>query len=251
MKNKYLPVLLCMLFFMTSCAELQEILETSLNPGLLTSKEVSFGLKEALQIGTKYSVENLSSLDGFFKDQLVKILLPEEAEKVAKVIRKIPGGKKFIRNVVLQLNRAAEDAVKAAGPIFYKAIKSLTIQDAFTILSGVENAATQFLKDKTYNQLEALFKPKISNSLDKILVGSVSTNQSWDLFRKKYNQLAQSAIGQVDGLKPFDLKLEDYVTQKALDAIFFKIGLEEKKIRENPLARTTNLLKRVFGSLDK
>lgn len=251
MEKKYLSILLCILFVMTACGGIQEILETSLGTDQLTSEEVSFGLKEALQIGTKYSIENLSSVDGFLGDQLVKILLPKEAEKVAKVIKKIPGGKKIIRDIVIQLNRAAEDAVKGAGPIFYKAIKSLTIQDAFNILSGDDDAATQFLKDKTYNQLETLFKPKISNSLDKVLVGNISTNQSWNLFTRKYNQVAKSIAGQVAGLKPFDLKLEDYVTQKALDAIFLKIGLEEKKIRENPLARTTNLLKRVFGSLKK
>jgi hypothetical protein len=251
MKKTYLPFILCQLLILSSCVEIQDILETSLGSGQLTSEEVSFGLKEALQIGTKQSIDILSAMDGFFKDELVKILLPKEAERVAKVIRKIPGGNKIIRDIVLQLNRAAEDAVKEAGPIFYKAIKSLTIEDAFNILRGADNAATQFLKDQTYSQLEALFKPKISNSLDKVLVGNISTNQSWDLFTRKYNQVAKSVAGQVAGLKPFDLRLEDYVTQKALDALFFKIGLEEKKIRENPLARTTMLLKRVFGSLDK
>lgn len=251
MKNMVKLILVLVVLCLVSCAGMEDLLNTTLGSGGLTSEEVSLGLKEALHIGARFSVDNLSAVDGFFKDQMVKILLPPETEKVVKLITRIPGGKKLVNDVVLLINRGAEDAVKGAGSIFFNAIKSLTIQDAFNILRGGEHAATEFLKAKTFESLYSLFKPVISNSLDKKLIGNLSANQTWDLFTGKYNQAAKSIAGQVAGLKPLHLELNEYVTHKSLDALFYKISVEEKKIRDHPFARTTHLLKRVFGSLDK
>jgi len=126
----------------------------------------------------------------------------------------------------------------------------LTITDAVGILKGEENAATQYLRKTTYDQLVTLYKPKIKASVEKKLVGNVSTAQSWDLLTGKWNDVANSVIGKVAGFKPVEVKLDEYLTQKALDGLFLKIEDQEKLIRKDPVARVNDLLKRVFGSLD-
>ncbi|MEN8154138.1 MAG: DUF4197 domain-containing protein [Acidobacteriota bacterium] len=244
-------VLIFLLILFVSCAGFEEILERSLGTTPLTDKEVSFGLKEALEVGTGIAVSGLSLKDGFLKDDLIKILLPEKTAKVVNIITKIPGGRTLINNVILRLNRAAEDAVKSAGPIFMSAIKSLTIKDAFDILRGSDDEATRYLRGKTFIKLEKVFKPEINKSLDKVLVGNISTNQSWDMLTGKYNKVANSVAGKIAGLKNYNVNLGNYVTHKALDAIFLKLSGEERKIREDPLARTTQILRRVFGSIKK
>ncbi len=240
-----LPVIMML---MVSCAGMQEILEKSLGSGPLSSSEVSLGLKEALRIGTQIAVSGLSVQDGFFADEAVKILLPEEARKAVNLINKVPGGRKLVNDVVLKLNRAAEFAVKKAVPIFVDAITSLTINDAFAILRGPDDAATQYLSNKTFNRLYNLFMPEVRKTLDKRLVGNLSTNRTWFLFTKKYNKVAKSFAGKILGINPLNRRLDDYVTNKTLGALFLKLTDEEKKIRRDPIARTTSLLKRVFGS---
>ncbi len=244
--------LLSLIFILSliSCAELQTVVNqlsvTPENPEV----EVASGLKEALRIGSQNAVGILSRPDGFLKDQAVKILLPPEAQEIAKHIQKIPGGKKMVDEVVLRLNRAAEDAAKEAVPIFISAITSMTIGDAMNILYGPKTAATDYLHTKTYTQLEAKFKPKVTASLDKKLVGNYSTNDSWHTLSTNYNRVARSTIGELANMKPVETRLDTYVTRKALNGVFSKVALEEKKIRENPAARVTSLLKRVFGRLD-
>ncbi|MEN8222977.1 MAG: DUF4197 domain-containing protein [Acidobacteriota bacterium] len=235
---------------LVSCAQMGEILERAINSGPLTSSEVSLGLKEALEIGTKIAVDGLSREDGFLLDEAVKILLPSEASKAVGLITKIPGGKKLVNDLVLRLNRAAEFAVTKAVPIFVNAITSLTIRDAFDILRGNDNAATQYLHGRTFDDLYGLFRPEVKKSLDKRLIGNLSTSRSWELFTNKYNSVAKSIAGKIAGIKPLHNKLDEYVTGKALDALFIKLRGEEKKIRDNPIARSTDLLRRVFGSVD-
>ena len=244
-------IIILMPFVFFSCAQMGDILDRVVNSGPLTSSEVSLGLKEALTVGTRIAIDGLSSEDGFLLDEAVKILLPPEAGKAVNLIVKIPGGKKLVNDLVLRLNRAAEFAVTKAAPIFVDAITSLTIQDAFDILRGNDHAATQFLRTKTFDNLYNLFQPEVGKSLDKRLIGNVSTNRSWKLFTDKYNRVARSIAGKVAGIKPLNQDLGDYVTGRALDALFLKLSGEEKKIRESPLARTTALLKRVFGSVNR
>ena len=242
-------ILLLLPFIFFSCAQMGEILDRAINSGPLTSSEVSMGLKEALTIGTKIAVSGLSEEDGFLLDKAIKILLPPEAGKAVNLIIKIPGGKKLINDLVLRLNRAAEFAVTKAVPIFVDAITSLTIKDAFDILRGNEFAATRYLRKRTFDSLYNLFQPEVKKSLDKRLIGNLSTSRSWTLFTDKYNRVAKSIAGKVTGIQPLNQDLGDYVTGKALNALFLKLQGEEKKIRDNPIARTTDLLKRVFGSI--
>ena len=248
-KFKFLPLFLSVFLF--GCAELTQLAQQTLNENRpLTQTEIIAGLKEALVVGTNKSADILGVTDGYYKDEMVKILLPPEADIIVDNLSKIPGGKDLVEDALLRINRAAEDAVSEAKPIFVNSIKSMTINDAVGILKGNDNAATQYLQRTTYDQLFDLYRPKIKVSIDKKLVGNISTGESWDLLTGKWNSVANSAIGQIAGFKPVNIALEDYLTQKALDGLFLKIGEEEKRIRENPVARINDLLKRVFGSLD-
>jgi hypothetical protein len=165
-------------------------------------------------------------------------------------ISKIPGGQDLVEDVLLRINRAAEDAVTEAKPIFVNSIKSMTIPDAVDILKGEDDAATRYLYRTTYNNLYELYRPKIRTSLDKKLVGNTSTAQSWDLLTDKWNKVAGTVVGQVAGLETVEIDLDEYLTAKALEGLFLKIEQEEKHIRENPAARVSDILKRVFGSVD-
>ncbi len=242
---------LLLILIIAGCAELNQLANQTLNENKpLTQGEIVSGLKEALVVGTGKSVDILGVTDGYYKDELVKILLPPEADVIVKNISRIPGGEKLVEDAILSINRAAEDAVSEAKPIFVNSIKSMTISDAVGILKGNDNAATQYLKNTTYNQLVNLYRPKIKNSIDKKLVGNVSTGQSWDLLTGKWNDLSNSVIGKMAGLKPVEIQLDEYLTQKALDGLFLKIEEQEKLIRKDPVARVNDILKRVFGSLD-
>lgn len=246
---RILPLFL--IIFLFGCAELTQLAQQTLNENKpLTQNEIIAGLKEALVVGTNKSADILGVTDGYYKDEMVKILLPPEADIIVDNLSKIPGGSDLVEDALLRINRAAEDAATEAKPIFVNSIKSMTINDAFGILKGSNNAATQYLRKTTYDQLFQLYRPKIKVSVDKKLVGNVSTGESWNLLTGKWNGVANSTIGQITGLKPVDISLEDYLTEKALDGLFLKIEEEEKRIRENPAARVNDLLKRVFGSLD-
>ena len=246
-KIKFIPLFLVILI--TGCAELTQIAQQTLNENKpLTTNEIIAGLKEALIVGTNKSADILGVTDGYYKDQMVKILLPPEADVIVNNLNKIPGGNQLVEDVLLRINRAAEDAALEAKPIFVNSIKSMTITDAVNILRGNDDAATEYLRKTTYNDLFELYRPKIKASVDKKLVGDISTGQSWDLLTGKWNTLANSAVGQIAGFKTVEISLDDYLTQKALDGLFLKIAQEEKQIREDPAARVSDLLKRVFGS---
>lgn len=237
------------LFILNSCAELTQIAQTTVNQNLpLTNTEIVAGLKEALTVGTDSTVAHLSAIDGYLKDQAIKILLPPEAKNITDHISKLPGGAKLIDDVIIRINRAAEDAAKGAKPIFVNSVKEMSFSDALNILKGPNNAATQYFKQKTSAQLGELYRPKIRESLNKNLVAGISTQQSWNELTTQWNKLANSAVGKIGGLKPVDVKLEDYILQRAMDGMFLKIEEREKDIRTNANARVTVLLKRVFGS---
>jgi len=220
-----------------------QVLEQASTETSLTESEIVKGLKEALSVGTVSSVKVLNTTNGYFKDNAVKILLPKEANVIVDNIRKVPGlGQKTIDDLVLRMNRSAEDAAKEAKPIFINAITSMTIQDGMSILKGNNTAATTYLRNKTYNKLLSSFKPKINTSLNKKLVGNVSTNKAWTDITTIYNKVAPFI-----GKPKVNTNLADYVAKKALDGLFFKVADEEKKIRANPYNYVSNIIKKVFG----
>lgn len=245
------PIIFLLTIVLSSCAELMQIAQQTLDEERPpTQSEIIAGLKEALVVGTNKSVDLLGATDGYYKDEIVKILLPPEADIIVDNIGRVPGGQQLLEDVLLRINRAAEDAVTEAKPIFVNSIKSMTINDAVGILRGENNAATMYLHRTTYDDLFRLYQPKIQVSLDKKLVGNISTAQSWNTLTSKWNEVARSVVGQVAGLKPVEVSLDEYLTGKALDGLFFKIEQEEKLIRKDPAARITALLRRVFGAAD-
>ncbi len=237
------------LFILAGCAELVKVLQTVGNVPL-TEAEVISGLKEALNTGAKNAAERLSKEDGYYGDDLIKIFLPDEAKIIVDNMSRIPGGDKLVEDVILRINRAAEDAAKEVAPVFVNSVTQMSIRDAFGILNGADNAATNYLRNTTYNELYALYKPKIQASTEKKIVGNISTKDSWNNLTSKWNSIANSIAGKLASLKPVNTDLDDFLTNKALTGMFLKVEGEELKIRKEVSARVTPLLQRVFGSLD-
>jgi hypothetical protein len=201
----------------------------------LTNEEVIAGLKEALTVGARNSSDKLSAVDGFFANAVIKVLMPEEAKKVESTLRNLGMGN-LVDKAILSMNRAAEEASKSAAPIFVDAIKSMSIQDAFGILRGNDSAATVYLKGKTTVSLTNTFKPVIEDALQK-----TNATKYWKDVFETYNNLPTT-------FKKVNTDLSGYVTDKALTGLFYQVALEEQKIRKDPAARVTDILRKVFGS---
>ncbi|WP_353195111.1 DUF4197 domain-containing protein [Parapedobacter defluvii] len=201
----------------------------------ISTSEMSTALKEALNIGVKEGIAKLGAEDGFFRNELVKILLPEKLRKVDATLRGIGLGNLADQGLLL-LNRAAENAVQEGAPIFAKAITSMTFDDAKNILLGDSTAATDYLKGKTTEQLFTAFKPKVEGSL-----GKVGADKVWAQIISKYNGITRQGI---------ETDLNSYVTQETVNGVFKMVAEKESNIRNNPVFRTTSLLKKVFGAVD-
>jgi hypothetical protein len=195
--------------------------------------ETASGLKEALQQGVRFSVEKLGTVDGFFKDSLLKILLPPDARKAESRLRQLGLGNEVDR-ALLAMNRGAEQAVSTSTDIFVQAIRQMTIQDAVGILRGNQDAATQYLIRTCRESLTRNMKPIVQQALNQ-----VEATRYWGDVVRPYNRFSQQKINP---------DLTDYVTGKAMDGLFNRIAAEEKRIRQDPKARTTELLQKVFGS---
>jgi hypothetical protein len=242
-------IFIMLMLVLAGCAELMSVMQSA-GSLPLTESEVISGLKEALTLGAKNAATKLATENGYYGDAAIKILLPDEARTIVDNISKIPGGDKLVQNAILSINRAAEDAAKDVAPIFVNSITQMSIKDAFNILKGSDNAATQYLKSTTYTDLYNLYKPKIQASTEKKLIGNISTKESWNALTSKWNSIANSIAGKIANLKPVNTDLDDYLTNKALGGMFTKVEGEELKIRKDVNARVTSTLQRVFGSLD-
>lgn len=230
-------LLLVVVFPFFGCGELQDVVNQLPGGGNpLSSAEIARGLREALNTGIDKQVSKLTAEDGFFKNELVKILLPQELQKVDKTLRDIGLGNLADEGLKV-LNRAAEDAVGEATPIFIAAVKELTFTDARNILLGNDDAATQYLIGTTRDPLYNKFNPVIKNSFSK-----VEADQIWHNLITKYNNLPLTNNVNPD--------LTDYVTKEALSGVYKMIAVEEKEIRNNISSRTTVLLRKVFALQD-
>lgn len=203
--------------------------------GGLSNDDIVAGLKEALSVGANNSSKLLSATDGFFANAAIKVLMPPEAQKVEKALRSAGMGS-MVDKAILSMNRAAESASKEAAPIFVDAIKQMSFQDAFGILKGADTAATGYLKGKTTPALTAKFRPVIEEALKK-----TNATKYWKDVFDTYNKLPTT-------LKKVNPDLAGYVTDKALTGIFYQVAIEEKKIRKDPAARVTDILKKVFAN---
>lgn len=197
---------------------------------------IARGLKEALATGTERAVKEVSRPDGYFGNQMIKILLPDKMRKAADMLRKV-GYQQQVDGFVLSMNRAAENAAPKAAGFFGDAIRQMTLEDARGILKGGDTAATRFFEGKTRARLYEAFKPTVASSMDQ-----VGTARAYKNMLGSYQALPLASLA---GTPVLDL--DDYVTNKALDGLFLMVAEEEKKIRTNPVARTTDLLRKVFG----
>jgi len=234
MKNLFL---LLTAFTFMSCAELQQVANQFPELNQTGGLDINAGLKEALNNGISKQVSKLTATDGFFKNEMVKILLPEELQKVDSALRKV-GMSSLADEGLKVLNRAAEDAVKEATPIFVDAVKNMSFTDAKNILMGNNSAATTYLQNSTNTALYAKFNPVIKNSFSK-----VGADKVWSNIITKYNALPLT--------KDVNPDLTDYTTNKAMDGVFKMIAVEEVNIRTNLSSRTSDLLKKVFAMQDK
>ncbi|MCF4102058.1 DUF4197 domain-containing protein [Gillisia sp. M10.2A] len=233
--KKLLAIILLPL--LTGCAELQQIATQFPESGYsITNTEIASGLREALDMGIDKQVKKLTEEGGFYSNELVRITLPPELQKVDKTLRNV-GLSALADEGLKVLNNAAEDAVKEATPIFVNAVKEITFTDARNILLGNDTAATFYLRNKTETELYNKFNPVISNSLNK-----VGATQVWANIIDKYNTLPLTSKVNPD--------LPDYVTKEALAGVFTMIGIEEQEIRTNFAARSSQLLQRVFALQD-
>ncbi len=199
----------------------------------LTNDEIIKGLKEALTIGSNNASSLVSRVDGYYKNPQLYIPFPPEAKKVQETLIKY-GQNKLVNDFVMTLNRAAEEAAKEAAPIFVSAVKNMTIKDGLNILNGSNDAATSYLKSNTQAELLKKFRPVIERALSK-----VNATKYWSTVMDTYNK--------IPGVQKMNPDLAGYATQKAIDGLFVMVAKEELKIRQDPAARVTDILKKVFG----
>lgn len=244
-KNIRYILLFSTVFALSSCEVVQEAANSVLTTDSsseskpsLTNSEVIGGLKEALTVGITNATGLTSKTDGFLKNAEISIPWPEDA-LIVKEKAEEWGLSGQVDKIVTTLNRAAEEASKEAAPIFINAIKGMTISDGFSILNGGEGAATRFLKDKTTNQLKQAFSPKVDAAIQK-----VELTKYWEPVVTRYNQTTI-----LTGKEKVNPDLNDYVLTKAIDGLFTMVEKEENQIRKDPVARVTDLLQKVFGSL--
>lgn len=236
---RYIPIIFIVILSACTVQQIQQAQKTVsgyLEEDKLTSDQVAGGLKEALIKGISSGTASASQMGGYLQNPKLKIPFPPEVQQVEDKLRALGMGSQ-VDKFVETLNRGAEEAAKEAKPIFVNAIKEMTVQDAWGILKGEDNAATQYLNDKTYQQLASKFQPVIKKALDQ-----TSATKYYGDIVNTYNKLPF-----VDKVNP---NLDDYATTRALDGLFKLVAEEEMKIREDPLARTTDLLKKVFAQQD-
>lgn len=230
-------VLVFCLYSFSACETLSSLptLGGASGTGPVTETEAGQGIRAALAQGVSTAILNLNKENAFFGNDFYKVLLPADAQKVESTLRKIGLGKE-VDKAVLQINRAAEDAVGYARPVFVDAIKEMTITDAFNIIRGERNSATNYFRAKTRDKLLAAFAPSVKQSLDKL-----GATKYYSDIVNLYNNIPTT-------FTKVNPDLPSYVVGRATDALFDQIEKEEVNIRENPVARTTEILKRVFGS---
>ena len=267
-RNSLLILIFLVSFSFFSCDTLFDILGLAgSGDALFTNAEAVEAMKSALNIGAKDSSTALSQEDAYYKSAL-KIPLPDEVDNAIKTLTNIPAvgyllgdlSGELVEDVVLSINRSAEAAAKEIVPIFSNAITEMTVQDGITIVTGERNAATVYLKDKTYSQLMNSYQPRMDKVLKQDLIGDVSANDAWENLTSKYNGVIDtinntyllSAAVKASGYtlpEKINTNLSEYVTGKALDGVFVKVGEEEGKIRDNPWGYTSSIIEKVFGAV--
>jgi hypothetical protein len=243
MKKLILSLSVVSAITVSSCEVLTAVADATLSTPTapsLTNDEVISGLKEALTVGIQNGAGMASKMDGFLGNPLIRLPFPEDAIKVREKCLQL-GMDKQVNEFETTLNRAAEEASKEAAPIFVNAIKEMTIADGFAILKGADNAATNYLREKTTSQLVTAFTPKVNTAIQ-----TVNLTKFWEPLTKAYNTSTM-----LTGNNKVETDLGKYVTDRAITGLFKLVEGEEQKIRKDPMARVSSILQKVFGSLDK
>ena len=268
-RNSLLILIFLVSFSFFSCDTLFDILGLAgSGDALFTNVEAVEAMKKALNIGAENSSTALQKEGAYYNNSALKIPLPDEVDNSIKTLKNIPAvgyllgdlSGKLVEDVVLSINRSAEAAAKEIVPIFSDAITEMTVQDGITIVTGERNAATVYLKDKTYNQLMGLYQPKMDDVLDDDLIGGISANTAWETLISKYNSVvdrinnnsALSFAVKTSGYtvpNQINTNLSEYVTGKALDGVFLTVEGEEGKIRDNPWGYASSIIEKVFGAV--
>lgn len=230
----YQLIAFCLLIF--GCETVREFIETTAESEMLTEEEIISGLKQALEFGGEEAADQASETGGFYEDSRLYIPFPEEVERVENTLRDIGLGS-MVDDFILRLNRSAEIAAAEAGPILFDAIRNITIHDGLEILHGEKNAATTYLYRQTFDNLTSVFQPIISEALDE-----TNTTRYWEDIISRYNQIPFVETVETD--------LARYTTNRAIDGLFVLVEEEEREIRNDPAARVTDLLRRVFREQD-
>jgi hypothetical protein len=281
MKNLTTISLFVSILFLTSCDFLNDALEEQGN-----TINIAEGLKEALRVGTDTATSKLAVVDGYLRDEAVKILLPDELEAQIATLKAVQinvfglgtitgnqiynSGVPFLginsladreEELIMGINRAAEEAAKEAGPIFFDAIRGITINDAENILYGSDTAATAFLVDNTYQSLFDTFEPKVNDAVNRVMIGNRTVEELYSNFVTEYNNILSTSVpinllqmqtlGSLAGINSInEADISSFATSKGLDGLFLKVQEEEGNIRNNVNARVTSILEEVFGLLD-
>lgn len=227
------PLIIVLFTLMSGCVSIESI-PRGLGGQELSESKIIEGLKEALELSTSNAVNAVSRLDGYYRNPDIRILLPEGVQKVEKVLRAVGYGGQ-LDAFELSMNRAAEQAASEAKPLFLDAIRQMTFSDARKILQGRDDEATVYFKEKTYDRLRQVSGPVVHTAMSKVGV------------TRRYQEL-EAKVHSMPFVDRWSLDLDEYVTDKALDGLFLKLAEEERKIRRDPAARVTDLLKEVFGS---
>ena len=237
MKTRFvLPALLltgCLAFSQVNLNQIGSGIQKTLSGTKLSNDDIVKGLKEALNVGSKIASDSASKVNGYFKNPKIKIPLPKDVKKAESTLRSMGLGS-TVDNLILSMNRAAEGAATKSAPIFVNAITKMTIADGVSILKGADTAATGYLRKTTYAPLKTEFKPVIKAAIDKAEVA-------------KYYKPLVTSYNKIPMVKKLNPNLDEYVTDKALNGLFYLVSEEEKKIRKDPAARVTDILKKVFG----
>ncbi len=216
-----------------------------------TEEEKAEAIKETLKQGVGKAIGLLGSNEGFLQNDSFKIELPEGAKSIAEYMRKLPKGNEMVDNTLLQINKAAEMSVKTIGPVINAAIDNMTVEEANKILLSDSASATAYLQKIAGPSLHAACEPIIISSIDKTIVGDLKARDVWNNFAKSYNGISDTGIGKIIGLKPVDVDIDGYVTDRVLDAVFSLIAREEMNIRKHPASRLSQSMIKTFGWLDK
>lgn len=246
--SKLFQLSILLLILTTGCKSNQS---ESVKAEIPTEEEKVEAIKEMLKAGLDKAVKILSTEDGFLNNDSLKITLPAEAQQLVETVKKLPQGNELINNALTQINQVAGSSIDAIAPVINAAIDSMSVEEANQILLADSAAATAYLEKIARAPLQIACEPIILQSLDKKIFADITARNTWSTLADNYNKIAESKVGKLADLQPAEVALDEFVTEKILDAVFYLIAKEEMNIRKHPGARISKSLAKSFGWIDE